>query len=78
MNDSREMGHSMINSMFPTPQDRADNHEDENRVDRDHETMMLDARQGIPGSKEKDGWYADIFHSAEHRSIERSLGVQYE
>lgn len=67
----------MINSMFPSPVDRADNHEDENRVDHDHEKMMLDARKGLPASKEKDQWFANFFFSPEHRSIERSLGVEY-
>lgn len=77
MNDSREMGHTMVNSMFPTPEERADEYADENRVDREHEKMMLDARQGLSASKEPDKWWFDKIQSPESRSIERSLGVDY-
>jgi hypothetical protein len=71
------MGHAMVNSMFPTPENRADTHEDENRVDHEHEEMMLEARKDLTASNEQDGWLADLLHSPKHRSIERSLGVQY-
>jgi hypothetical protein len=78
MNDSRDMGHTMVNSMFPTPDDRADSHQDENRVDREHENMMLDARHGLAASKEPDGWWSNWLMSPKSRSIERSLGVEYQ
>lgn len=77
MNDSRKMGHAMVNSMFPTPENRTDTHQDENRVDRGHEKMMLDARRDLSKSEEPDKWWFEKIQSPEARSIERSLGVQY-
>ena len=58
------------------PEDRADAYEDENRVDHEQESMMLDARKGMPASNEPDGWWG-LLMSPEARSIERSVGVQY-
>jgi hypothetical protein len=50
--------------------------DDPNRVDRNQEQMMLDARRGLEVSREPDKWFADYFQSEEARSIERSLGVE--
>lgn len=78
LNNTRQSGHSMVNAMFPTPIDRSDDFEDENRVDRDHEQMMLQSRKGMAASNEVDGWWSDKIMSSKARSIERSLGVEYE
>jgi len=75
LNHSRNM--KMVGTMSPTPEDRADTYEDENRVNREREDMMLGARHDLPPSKETGGWW-NMLSSAEARSIERSVGVQYQ
>jgi len=77
LDDSRQLGHSTINSMFPVPQQRSNEFADENRVDKDHEEMMLDARKGMSKDKEIDSWWSNWIMSPEARSIERSLGVEH-
>jgi hypothetical protein len=77
MDDSRQLGHNTINSMFPVPQERGNDYADENRVDKGHEEMMLQSRSGMSKSSENDKWWFDKIMSPEARSIERSLGVEY-
>lgn len=63
--------------LFPgNPDDPYEDFDDPNRIDEKQEQMMLDARRGIGASHEPDKWWTHL-QSAEARSIERSLGVEY-
>jgi hypothetical protein len=58
------------------PDDTYEAFDDPNRIDEKQEQMMLDARRGIGASHEPDKWWTNL-QSAEARSIERSVGVEY-
>ncbi|HSG71807.1 MAG TPA: hypothetical protein VLA12_15415 [Planctomycetaceae bacterium] len=59
-----------------TPDDPYEDFDDPNRIDEKQEQMMLDARQSLGASHEPDKWWTSL-QSAEARSIERSVGVEY-
>ena len=75
MQNAENFGQS---SLAPSPSDRGDEFADVNRVDKEHEEMMLQSRKGMAKSNEVDKWWSDWIMSPEARSIERSLGVQYQ
>ncbi|MBD3672240.1 MAG: hypothetical protein HUJ26_01825 [Planctomycetaceae bacterium] len=79
LNDTREAGHQSINSMFfMAPSASHKEQKARNELNREHEEMMLESRKDMSKSNETDRWWFENVMSDEARSIERSLGVQYE
>ena len=77
VNGMKKFSTDMASTMRPDSYNSSEDYDDANKVDRDHEQMMMDARRGSAASKEPDGWFSNWFYSEEGRSIERSLGVEY-
>lgn len=76
-NGARQFTSSVSRLLPGNPGDTYETFNDPNRVDANQEQMMLDARKGLSASREPDKWWSDSLHSAQARSIERSLGVEY-
>ena len=79
LDNSREAGHQTLNSLFYlSPSENRSEQKARSELNREHEEMMLDSRKDMSKSNETDRWWFDNVMSDEARSIERSLGVQYE
>jgi hypothetical protein len=77
VNGTKKLTKQSAQLISGNPYDAVEEFDDPNRVDANQEQMMLDARHGLGASNEPDKWWSDWLQSAESRSIERSLGVEY-
>lgn len=79
LDNSREAGHRGLNSLFyMAPSASHDEQKTRSKLNKDHEEMMLESRKDMSKSNETDRWWFENVMSDEARSIERSLGVQYQ
>ena len=62
---------------IPTVGNTANPADDERKIDKEDELIMLSARKGMSKAQEPDKMWYDHVMSEKARSIERSLGVEY-